>query len=48
MSKRKWLYELTRTDENGFKETIVAWSPCKGWKVTKKIPYREDSMGRVY
>lgn len=36
---RKYLYELMRIDKNGFKESIIAWAPCKSWKIIKKIPY---------
>lgn len=43
MAKRKYLYRLQRIDANGRKETIVAWEPCKGWKILARIPYHDNS-----
>lgn len=43
MAKRKWLYELQRIDSQGYKEIYIAWEPCKGWKIVRKIPYHDYS-----
>jgi len=37
MSVYQKMYLLERKGENGFKERIWAWMPCKGWKIIKTI-----------